>query len=79
MVKYRDLKREQINKLIKTLETIRDTDEIDEFDVSPHQETDSFQMMDGTTYVLLSTTIEIKHKHVYQKGDIFDDFLYKPV
>jgi hypothetical protein len=76
---YRDLQREQINKLIKTLETIRDTDEIDEFDVSPHHETDSFQMMDGTTYVLLSTTIEIKHKRVYQKGDIFDDFLYKPV
>lgn len=72
--------KEIINALIKTLETIRDTDAINEVIINPYQETDSFNMVDGSTYALLSTIIEIKHKHVYQKGEVFkDDFLYKPI
>ena len=72
-------KKELINVLIKKLEKIRDTHEIEEVEVIPIEEVESFECLDGTAYVILQTTINIRSEKVFLKGDIFDDFLYKEV
>ena len=79
METYNDIQKETINTLIKKLEKIRDTGEIEQVDIKPIQEVDNWEMCDGTCYVTLSTIVEIRHRGVYEKGDIFDDFLYKPI
>lgn len=72
-------KKELINALIKKLETIRDTQQIEEFEVIPIEEAESFEFLDGTAYAILQTTINIRSRKTYLKGDIFDDFIYKEV
>lgn len=72
-------KKELINVLIKKLEKIRDTHEIEDFEVIPIEEVESFECLDGTAYAILQTTINIRSRKTYLKGDIFDDFIYKEV
>lgn len=71
--------KDTINALIKKLEKIRDTDEINEVEVIPYEEVDSFEMIDGTTYVTLQMTINLRYKKLFEKGNIFDNFIYKIV
>ena len=71
--------KDTINALIKRLEKIRNTDEINEVEVIPYEEVDSFKMIDGKTYVTLQMTINIRYEKLFEKGDIFDNFAYKIV
>ena len=70
-------KKEVINQLIKKLEEIRDTDEIENINIIPYEEVERFEMINGKTYVFLQTTISIRHNGLYKKGTISDDFTYK--
>ena len=71
--------KEAINNLIKKLEEIRDTEEIEKVNVIPFQEVEETRFMNGEIYVILSTIVEIRSRRLYQKGDISDDFIYKAV
>ena len=72
-------KKEIINKVIKKLEKIRDTEQIEEITLTPLEEVQEYRMYDGNTYVKLACNINIEYNHLFQKGDIFDDFIYKEV
>lgn len=72
-------KKEIINKIIEKLEKIRDTEEIDEVTITPLEEVEEYKMYDGNTYVKLAHTITIEYNHLFQKGDVFDDFVYKEI
>lgn len=74
-----DRKKEAINKIIKKLEKIRDTEEIEEVTITPLEEINEYKMYNGNTYVRLAHTITIEYNHLFQKGDVFDDFIYKEV
>lgn len=71
--------KDTINALIKRLEKIRDTEEIQEVDVIPFEEVERFEMCDGTSYAFLQMTINIRRKKLFEKGDIFDNFNYKMI
>lgn len=70
---------EVINRIIKKLEKIRDTEEIEEINIIPFQEVEETRFFNGEVYVILSTIIEIRSEKLYQKGDITDDFIYKAI
>ena len=70
-------KKELINKIIAKLEKIRDTEEIEEITIKPLEEVSEYKIFDGNTYVKLAHTITIEYNHLFQKGDVFDDFTYK--
>lgn len=71
--------KETINNLIKKLEEIRDTEEIEKVNVIPFQKVEETRFMNGEIYVILSTIVEIRSRRLYRKGDISDDFIYKAV
>ena len=72
-------KKELINSVIKKLEKIRDTSEIDEIVVYPYEEVEEYKFLDGKQYVILQTTISLRYNNLFEKGDIDDTFLYKPI
>lgn len=71
--------KDTINALIKKLERIRNTDEINEVEVIPYEEVESFETYDGTSYAILQMTINVRYKKLFEKGDIFDNYAYKIV
>ena len=71
--------KDTINALIKKLEKIRDTDEINEVEVIPYEEVESFETYGSTSYAILQMTINLRYKKLFEKGNIFDNFTYKIV
>ena len=79
MDKINDKKKECINRLIKRLKEIRDTNELEEVEVVPTEEVDNFMFANGEEYVILETNISIRHKGLYKKGQWYDDYLYRKI
>ena len=78
VINDRKIKLDVINGLIEKLEEIKD-DQIDSIEIVPYQEVNSYELINGEKYALLETLITIKHKRIYKKGTINDDFLYKAI
>jgi hypothetical protein len=57
-----DNRKEAINALIRKLEQIRDTDEIEEFIICPLEQYEEYKLLDGTEYSLLESVVRIRHK-----------------
>lgn len=79
MLKTKDKKKELINRLIKRLEEIRDTNELEEVEIFPTEEVNNFMFASGEEYVILETNISIRHKGLYQKGQWYDDYMYRKI
>lgn len=67
-------KKSIINKLIKRLEQIRDTDEIKEVSVIPFHIVEEFKMEDGKMYGIGSQNIEIRYEKMFVEKNEFDNW-----